>query len=98
MLNTKAKSAAKMTSRINDLRTVKRSDIVPFPIDWNMLPARTPKGMKNIKKPKILNASTILGARIELSAEYENMNDNGSAKIKKNAHIMRDEIIPNLTP
>ena len=44
------------------------------------------------------NVSTTLGARIELSAEYENMNDKGSANMNKNEQMITEEIKPNLIP
>lgn len=78
------------------LKNVKNKEIVPFPMDWNRLPAMDPSGMNKIKKHKMRNASTTLEAKMEPSAEYENMNDNGSAKTKKNMQMMIDEIKPNL--
>ena len=69
MLNTNAKSAAKITSMMNDLKTVIRSDLVPFPIDWKIFPERIPNGINRIKKHKMRNASIMLGPSTELSAE-----------------------------
>ena len=69
MLNTNANSHAKIASMINDLNTVNRSDLVPFPIDWKIFPERTPKGINNIKKHNMRNASTMLGPKTVLSAE-----------------------------
>ena len=83
---------------MNDLNIVISNEKVPFPIDWKIFPERTPNGMKSRKKHKILNASTTLGAKTELSDEYENMNDSGSANIKRNEQTIIDEIIPNFKP
>ena len=63
-----------------------------------MLPEITPNGINNIKKHNMRNASTMLGPNTELSAEYENMNDSGSANMKKNEETITDEINPNLIP
>ena len=95
---TKANNPANIISSTNDLRNVIISDDVPFPMAWNMLPARIPKGMNRIKKHNMRNVSTTLGARIELSAEYENMNDKGSANMNKNEQMITEEIKPNLIP
>ena len=51
-----------------------------------------------MKKHNILKDSTTLEARTELSAVYEKINDKGSAKMKKNEHIITEDIKPNLTP
>ena len=80
---------------MNDLNTVIKSENVPFPIAWKIFPERTPNGMNSKKKHKILKASTTLGAKMELSDEYENINDSGSANIKRNEQTITDEIIPN---
>lgn len=97
-LNTNANNPANSTSRMNVLSIVNIKDIVPFPIDWKILPARIPNGMNNIKKHKILNASTTLADNTALLAEYEKINDRGSANMKKNEQMITDEIKPNLTP
>ena len=93
-----ANNAANSISRINDLKTVNNNDNPPLPIDWNMFPASTPKGISNKKKLNIRNASTSLGPKTELSAEYENINYKGSANINKHAQIIVDAINPNLAP
>lgn len=77
---------------------VSARDIVPFPIDWKRLPDTIPNGTNNKKNDRICNASTIFGAKTELSAEYEKIKDNGSAKINKHEQIITDEINPNFTP
>lgn len=97
-LNTNANRPANITSRMNDLSIVKINDIVPFPIDWKMLPANIPNGINKMKKHKILNASTTLADNTALLAEYENINESGSANMKKSAQMNADEISPNLTP
>ena len=89
---------ANITSNKNALRIVNISDIVPFPILWKRFPAIIPNGINSKKKTRILIASATLWDNIALSAEYEKMKDNGSANTKKNAHIIMDEIKPNLTP
>ena len=93
-LNANANKAANTTSRMNVLSIVKIKEIVPFPIDWKILPATIPNGMNNMKKHKILKASTTREAKTELLAEYEKMNDSGSANIKKNEQMIIDEIKP----
>ena len=50
---------------------VNARDIVPFPIDWKRFPDTIPKGTSNKKNDKMCKASTIFGAKTELSAEYE---------------------------
>ena len=97
-LNTNANNPAKSTSRIKVLSIVKIRDIVPFPIDWKMFPAKIPSGMNSMKKHNMRKASTTLSDSTALLAEYENINDNGSANIKKNEQMISDEIKPNLTP
>ena len=72
--------------------------MVPFPMDWKMLPAKIPNGMNNMKKHKMRKASTTLADNTALLAEYEKMNYRGSANMKKNEQIMTDEINPSLTP
>ena len=42
--------------------------------------------------------SITLSESTAASAEYENINDNGSAKTKRNAQIMAEDIRPNLIP
>ena len=96
--NMNAKSPAKSTSRMNVLIIVRIRDVVPFPIDWKMLPAKIPRGMNSMKKHKILNASTTLEDSTALLEEYENMNDSGSANTKKIEHMIIEEINPNLAP
>lgn len=98
MFNPNANSAANIISRMNDLSIVMSREDVPFPIDWKMFPASTPSGMNRMKKHNILRHSTILPASIALSAEYENMYDNGSAHTKKNVHIIAEDISPSFTP
>ena len=93
-----ANNAAKRTSMTNDLKIVSISEIVPLPMDWNRLPATIPKGINNKKKHIICNASTTFGARTKLSAEYENMNDKGSANINRREQIITDEIKPIFSP
>lgn len=83
---------------MNDLNIVNINESVPFPIDWNMFPASIPNGMNNMKKHNILRHCVMLEARTALSAEYENMNDKGSAHMKKNEDTIIDEINPNLIP
>ena len=95
---TNANNPANITSRMNALRIVKKSEIVPFPMDWKMLPANIPRGMNNMKKHRILNASTTLADNTALLEEYENMNDNGSANKKKIEQMIIEEINPNLAP
>lgn len=41
------------TSSINDLNTVIDNAMVPFPIDWKILPESTPNGISNKKKHKM---------------------------------------------
>ena len=96
--NTNANRPANRTSRMNVLIIVSIREIVPFPIDWNMLPAKIPSGMNSMKKHKILNASTTLADNTALLEEYENMNDKGSANTKKIEQMIADEIRPNLAP
>ena len=96
--NANANNAAKTISRMNALKKVKARDIVPFPIAWNILAATIPNGISTIKKHKILRHSITLSESTAASAEYENINDNGSAKTKRNAQIMAEDIIPNLIP
>ena len=67
-------------------------------MDWNMFADTSPKGINKRKKHRILKASTIFGAKTALSVEYENMNDKGSANIKKNAHTITDDSIHRLIP
>lgn len=93
-----AKSPPKNTSRINDLNNVIDKARVPFPIAWKRFPESTPKGISNIKKHNIWSASIMLEDKTELLAEYENINDKGSAKIKNDNEIITDEIIASLIP
>lgn len=97
-LKTNANSPAKTSSSKNALNIVRDRDIVPFPMDWKRLPDMIPNGTSSKKNARICNASTIFGAKRELSAEYEKINDSGSAKMNKHEQIITDEIKPNFTP
>ena len=95
---TNPNSHANTISRINALKIVNIKAIVPFPILWNRFPAIIPKGIASKKKHRIRIASVILKDRISLLAEYANICDKGSAKIKQIAQIMMEDIKPSLTP
>ena len=58
-----ANNHANIISKINALNTVNINESVPFPIAWNIFPAKTPNGMSNMKNANIRSASTKLGAK-----------------------------------
>lgn len=97
-LKTNANNAAKITSRRNALKNVKARDIVPFPMAWKRFPARIPNGMNSKKKHNMRMQSATPADSIAAFAEYENMNDRGSANIYKKVHNTVDEINPNFRP
>lgn len=96
--NTNANNAAKIISKRNALKNVKAREIVPFPMAWKRFPAKIPNGMNNKKKHNIRIQSTTPEDNTEALAEYEKINDRGSANKYKNVQIIVDDIKPNFKP
>ena len=93
-----ANNPEKTTSKINALKKVRVSDMVPLPIDWKRFPARIPNGIKRRKKHSICRQSTTLADKTAALFEYEKMNDKGSANTNKNAVTTTEDIKPSFTP
>ena len=79
-----------------ELKIVKINDIIPLPIDLNILQVITVNGKNIIKKLKIFRLLIIF----ILKAEFAGANnvDIGPANINKQAHIIIEDINSNLSP